>query len=224
MGILAHRYADAGWTGSSGTLDTAFDGIVADRVASPLPDPQNPQILSSYFKLNSACALTHAAIEAARSLAPLKPEEVKRVLVRTTANNMKIAAQAGQNALSRRFSIPFAVATALINGDAAPHRFDHPDGNSLELAGRINVQEDPVETAAWPQSAPASISVWTTDGSHLEARCDNAPGTPARPATYQQLQEKFAILTATKPEVWSDMMGISGSTKIGKFLDLLKAA
>jgi 2-methylcitrate dehydratase PrpD len=224
MGILAQRYADAGWKGSSGTLDTAFDGIVADLVASPFPDPERPQILNSYFKLNSACALTHAAIEAARSLFPLKNKQVKRVLVRTTANNMKVAPQAEDSPLSRRFSIPFAVATALIHGDAAPHRFDNPDQDCLELAARVNVEEDPRETAAWPEAAPARVSVWTTDGSHLEARCDNAPGTPALPATDQQLQEKFATLTSTRLDVWADMTGADGSTKISKLLGMLNPA
>lgn len=223
VGVLAHRYADAGWSGSTGTLETAFNGIVADRIGAPVADAQHPQLLNSYFKLNSACALTHAAIEAARSLAPLDYQAVRRIDVLTTNNNMKIAPQAADNALSRRFSIPFAVATALVNGSAAPAQFDQPDAESLELARLVSVEHDPEATAAWPQAAPATVTVYLNDDNKITARCENAPGTPGNPATEPQLRDKFATLTGRPPELWTALMDADGATKASTFLQQLTA-
>lgn len=222
VGILAQRYAEAGWTGSAGTLETAFDGLIGDRVSDPTPDLNSPQLLNGYFKLNSACALTHAAIEAARSLHHIDRRTVQSIEVYTTSNNMKVAAHPSANALSRRFSIPFAVATAIVNGAAHHTQFDDPDAESLELAGLVQVRHDPSATAAWPAASPATVIVQTADGAQYSAKCDNAPGTPANPATEEQLRDKFGALTGTTPALWYKLLEIDPAAKTSSLLQTLK--
>lgn len=201
-GVTAHRLAEAGFTGSHDALDAAFGELVGEPVegkgASPPGGQRRPRILRDYLKLHSACALTHAAIDAVLHLQPLDHREVASVQVDTVANNLKIGRPACPNDLSTRFSLPYAVAATLIYGHARPEAFEYRPWVA-ELAERVDVrafsESDKALEDLWPEAAPTRVTVWLTNGQHREARVDNPLGHHTNPASDAQLTDKFVALT-----------------------------
>lgn len=195
-GVSANRLAAAGFIGSRAALDDTFGGLVGE-LAEPaaLAAPVRLDELAiwrNYVKLQSACALTHAAIEAAQELPRVAPASIRRVTVRTVANNLKVAAQPRPNDLSARFSIPYGVAAGLLGRapGVAPAAYDAEVG---VLAERVEVDVDPELTALWPRAAPAEVEIETEAGV-TRARVDNPLGFHERPADATALRAKFEAL------------------------------
>src|SRR3712207_5689439 len=141
-------------------------------------------------KLHSACALSHSALDAVLALDPLPAaEEVDSVEVETVSNNLKIAGQARPNDLSTRFSLPYAVAAAIVHGHTRPEAFV-PEKRVAELAERVEVRATEDLEDAWPDAAPARVKVKTRNGTYAE-QVDNPRGHHTNPASADQLRSKF---------------------------------
>ena len=149
--------------------------------------------------------------------------DVAEVRVAVNGNGMKTAAQPGDTDLSRRFSTPYAVAVALLRGDAAPGRFDVADPEALELARRVTVVEDVDATAAWPRLAPATVTVVAADGSVRTAHADDAHGHPGDPAPASAVRAKFRALTAHPDEIWDLLTSPQTRLPVRAVLDALLA-
>jgi 2-methylcitrate dehydratase PrpD len=197
IGLTANRLAAAGFTGSREAQGAAFGGLVGQLVhpeALNTPvDPENLRITRNYMKLHSACALSHSALDAVLALDPLPAaEEVESVEVETVSNNLKIAGQARPNDLSTRFSLPYAVAAAIVHGHTRPEAFV-PEKRVAELAKRVEVRAAQDLEDAWPDAAPAHVRIRTRKGTYAE-RVDNARGHHSNPASADQLRTKFELL------------------------------
>jgi 2-methylcitrate dehydratase PrpD len=133
---------------------------------------------------------------------------VTRVEVETVSNNLKIANQARPNDLSTRFSIPYAVAAAIMHGHTAPEAFA-PDERVAELARRVQVRAAGDLEEAWPDAAPARVTIHTRDGD-LEKRVDNPRGHYANPATLNELRAKFELVVsgADPGHLYERLLGI----------------
>lgn len=217
-GLLARRLVRAGFRGSPSSYDAAFDGLAGDRVEID-PARVGTRITGGYVKLYSACAITHSAIEAALALHPAGPVDDVRVAV--NANGLKTAAQPGDTDLSRRFSTPYAVAVALLRGDADRRRFDTADPEALDLATRITVVEDPDATAAWPALAPARVTVTGPGGSVRTSRVDDARGHPGNPAPTEAVRDKFLALSDRDATTWNLLTSPDSPTPIRQILHTL---
>jgi 2-methylcitrate dehydratase PrpD len=212
IGLIANRLATAGFTGSRGAQDAAFGELVG-RLVRPeaLADPINPghlRINRNYMKLHSACALSHSALDAVLALGPLAAEDVTRVEVETVTNNLKIAGQARPNDLSTRFSIPYAVAAAIVHRHTDPEAFE-PNKRVAELAERVEVRAAGDLEGAWPEAAPARVRIHTRDGERT-ARVDNPHGHHSNPVTPNELRAKFELLVGgTDPgSLYERLLGI----------------
>ena len=213
IGLTASRLAAAGFTGSQEAQHAAFGGLVG-RLVRPesldVPvDPEDLRITRNYMKLHSACALSHSALDAVLALGPFPaPEEVDLVEVETVSNNLKISAQARPNDLSTRFSMPYAVAAAITHGHTRPEAFAY-DERVAGLAGRVEVRAASDLEDAWPDAAPARVTVRTSDGSRSR-RVDNPRGHHSNPASAEQLRDKFELLVGgEKPGLLYDrLLGI----------------
>jgi 2-methylcitrate dehydratase PrpD len=198
IGVTANRMAAAGFTGSRQAQEVAFGELVGrlqnPAALSPEIDPVRPRILNDYLKLHSACALSHAALDAVLELAP-EASQVQRVEVETVANNMKLDRQASPNELSTRFSLPYAVAAAIVHGHTRPDAFI-PDRAVSALAERVTIRQAGDLEAGWPDRAPARVTVHTSAGART-AEVQNPRGHHANPATPGELRRKFEMLCWT---------------------------
>ena len=213
VGLTANRLATAGFTGSREARDAAFGGLVGQLVrpealSAPV-DPENLRITRNYMKLHSACALSHSALDAVLALDPLPvAEEVEGVEVETVSNNLKIAGQARPNDLSTRFSLPYAVAAAIVHGHTRPEAFV-PEKRVAELAKRVEVRAAEDLEDAWPDASPARVSIRTRNGAYAE-RVDNPRGHHSNPASPAQLRSKFELLVggAEPGRLYERLLGI----------------
>lgn len=207
LAVRASRLAEAGFTGSSASLDSSF-GVLAGTLADPdaLTAPLDYDHLGltrNYFKVHSACALTHAAVDAVQQLSGIESDRIARVDVETVANNMKLARQASPNALSARFSLPYAVAAALLRRGLTADDFQfEPD--TADLAARVEIRVAADLEARWPEASPARVIVHLTDGTLCSAQVDNPHGHYHDPLTEDEVERKFRSLVGNDAvaQVW----------------------
>ncbi|MQA82810.1 MAG: hypothetical protein GEV10_30880 [Streptosporangiales bacterium] len=211
-GLTAHRLAAAGYTGSRSALAAAFDGLVADRRPGVPVVPARAYLLGGYVKVYSACALTHGSIEAAASLAPVDGDAVESVEVAVGASGLRLAQPPADTPLGRRFSVPYAVAVALLHGGAPPERFDVPDPRALALAERVRLYEDHAATRAWPERAPAGVVLRLAGGDVRRATCAEPRGHPGAPVGADEMAAKFRTLTGHDDAVWTRLTDPSADT------------
>jgi 2-methylcitrate dehydratase PrpD len=204
-GVRASALVRAGFTGAAEALDVALGHVAGELVdAAALTEPLrlgDLGISRNYFKIHSACALTHCAVEAALAVRRYAPGTIQRVQVETVAVNLKINRQPAPNALSGRFSLPYAVATALLLGRSDIDAFRYRPEVAV-LAEKVEVSVDPKLDAQWPDAAPARVSVVTTEGTRT-VEITNPRGHHSRPLAEKELGEKFRTLVGDdQAAVW----------------------
>jgi len=211
VGMNANRMAVAGFMGSREAQQVAFGELVGQLVnPTALTEGLGPGrlcITRNYLKLHSACALSHSALDAVLALGPPPADEVVSVEVETVSNNMKIARRAEPNDLSTRFSLPYAVATAIVHGHTGPEAFI-PDERVFELAEVVEVRSAEELEDAWPDDAPARVTVHLRDGAYSH-RVDNPHGHHANPAGPGELRHKFEYLVGKgADELYERLLGV----------------
>src|SRR5690606_14121012 len=101
---------------------------------------------ANYFKFWAACGHAHTAIGAALDLArsnPVAEDEIETVEVCTFAAAAGLDATDAANDLAARFSIPFVVAAALLDGEFTADSVADPALPRLRpLAARVHVRHD----------------------------------------------------------------------------------
>jgi len=167
--------------------------------------------------------LTSSSSRAVATLAPIDPGSVASIRVLTTANNQKVGAPPSDSALARRFSMPFAVANAVVWGAVQVRHVDEPAHEISELAQRVQVEEDAEFTGLWPAAAPAEVTIHLVDGRTVSARCDNAVGTPKKPLSENDLRAKSAELLGDGGRSWDCLADASESQSMTNVLCALPA-
>lgn len=208
IGVRACALARAGFSGSARALRVAYGEVsgelVDEDVLTAVLDYSSLGITRNYFKVHSACALTHAAIEAVTGMTFPRDAMIRSVRVETVQNNMKLDRQPQPNSLSARFSMQYAVAAALLLGRSDPDAFEfRPE--VAELAHKVTVEQAPDLEKQWPDASPARVTVeW--DNSTQTRTVDNPQGHHTRPLTDRDLRDKFAELFGVDGETWWDKL------------------
>ena len=197
LAIRSSRLAQAGFTGSATSLEASFGKIAGtlvnqEALTAPL-DYANLGLNRNYFKIHSACALTHAAVDAIRKLPVFDAERIARIEVETVSNNMKLNHQATPNALSARFSLPYVVAAAALRRGLGADSF-HFEAGTSQLAARVDVRVADDLEAMWPDASPARATLLTSDGKTYTAQVDNPHGHYHDPLTEDEVKQKFHAL------------------------------
>lgn len=203
VGVLADTLHRAGFTGSLASHLSVVAPYVGSESSLGEPvDGGGLRVRRNYFKFHSACALNHSALDALRAawttMEQRDPWAVRRIEVRTISANLRIDRLPEPNGLSTRFSLPYALAAALINDSTEPASFEW-DERIADYATRVTVTADPVMDARWPADAPARVRIETAT-EIAEATVDNPHGHHARPAAREELRDKFVALLADGSE------------------------
>jgi 2-methylcitrate dehydratase PrpD len=202
VGVLADTLHRAGFTGSLASHFSVVEPYAADPgvLAEPVTS-ETLRIRRNYFKFHSACALNHSALDALRAawagIVVQDPWTVRQIEVTTVSANLRIARLPEPNSLSTRFSLPYAVAAALLTGSTSPASFAWKE-EVADYATRVTVVADPSMDALWPASAPARVRVRTLTETS-EATVHNPRGHNARAATREELRDKFVALLVDDP-------------------------
>ncbi len=149
-----------------------------------------------YRKPYAACRHCHAPIEAALKIQKegcKEPDTIEKITILTYKmaikghdhNEIHSSAEA-------KMSIPFSVATALVNGEANFRQFDEEAVQNKDIRNvikKISVLEDPDLTSGFPEKRSA-VAIVRTDGRTYQERVDYPLGEPENPMTEQMLTEK----------------------------------
>lgn len=149
-----------------------------------------------YFKRHAACRYTHPVLDAITSMPAIRADDVQSVRVETYPAAARLTEPRPRNALQAKFSIPFAVATALLTGETGPTAFgdDAITPEALALTERVTVTVDDEIAARAPEQRGARLTV-ETNAQTIERDVPAARGGEHDPFTEAELREKFRTLT-----------------------------
>lgn len=102
------------------------------------------------------------------------------------------------NFIDCHLSTPFCVAAALMDGELTLRQLVKSriaDTSIHELASRITVTENPDMSAMYPRYWPAEITIHLRHGDSVSRRIDEVNWSPRRPPSWEDLCNKFRIVT-----------------------------
>jgi 2-methylcitrate dehydratase len=165
------------------------------------------KVNETYVKYWPAEYHAQSAIWAALEIRSMirNPDQIDSVVVETH--------EAGYNILSKDpekwapktketadHSLPFIVATALVNGKIENSSYSEKslkDSEILNLMAKVKVVEDPALSGMYPSKGiPNRITVNMRGGEQATAQVDIPRGHPANPMTKDEIDDKFLRLTA----------------------------
>ncbi|HJR01745.1 MAG TPA: MmgE/PrpD family protein [Methylomirabilota bacterium] len=220
-GILAVDLHRAGFTGLADAPSDVYGTILADRfeparaldgLGAPLRIEQN------YFKLYACCRYNHFALDSLLAIARaerLAADQVKRVVVTTIPFGPRMAEPAPTSMLEAKFSIPYAVAAALVLGRADVSAFVEPalsDPRIRSLAARVEVRVDPKMSPRSVDYPTARVEVALKDGRILTGSTTVVRGDFADPVPREEVVEKFVALV-------SDVLGADRARAVVEIVD-----
>ena len=204
--VLAARLASEGVTASSRAIDgeqgfiAAFAGTSRDAVAACGDLGSRWELVDSGItvKLYPSCAGTHPALDAMLDLRRehgLTPENVQRIVVDVDAITPTILIyNRPSTGLEGKFSMPFCLAAALVDGRVDVGTFDDARMNDAAIRAvmeRVTMGVSMTLDASKPALTQARVHVTLRDGRTITRDADGARGYPEHPASDEQLHEKF---------------------------------
>ena len=211
MGIMTHDMIAAGFCGEVDGVAHVYGNVVSDTF-----DPeaviealgQRWEVTRNYFKMHSCCRFNHAAIDAldliaAQHKAKLVPESIAKIEVDTYSLAAELSDPTPRNTLAGKFSLPFSLATTIINGASgvASFTWDQIERDDIRaLAAKVVVREDATMTAQLPARRPARVTILLADGTRLESATQTNRGDWSDPYGADELKDKYLSLT---DRLWS---------------------
>lgn len=201
LGLQAWDLVAAGFAGEADGIGTVYDGIAADGfdpAAMTEALGTRWEIARNYFKRHAACRYTHGALDALAAITartgPLDPAAIEAMEVDTYVWAAQLDHPAPPTMLAAKFSLPFALATSVVNGAATVPAFraaalDVPASRSL--AARVTVREDLALTAQLPGLRPARLLIRMRDGGEHRAEVTTNRGDTEDPYSPDEVVAKF---------------------------------
>ncbi len=177
-----------------------------------------------YVKPYASCRANQGAVEIALDLRTrygLNHHNIEDVLIKTydfaAKRTGSVITDIDSPFTLCQFSMPYAVANALMSGDVGLKQFTetavkNPDIHAF--AARIKVVADPELQKAYLPARPTAMEITLKDGTRLTGRVDFPKGDARNPMTEQELLAKFTDLT-------EDVLGTAQSRAVvDRVLDL----
>jgi 2-methylcitrate dehydratase PrpD len=240
IGLRAWDMVEAGFVGELDGVGAIFGAVAAESF-----DPAEMtrdlgarwEISRNYFKRHAACRYNHGAIDALLRLVGqeggrIPPEAIERIEVDTYVWAAQLDGQEPRNMLAAKFSLPFTLATTIVNGAASIPAFRDPareDEQTRALARRVSVREDPALTTMLPGLRPARVAVFLKDGRALRAEALTNKGDTEDPYSAEEIREKFHEVTgpvwdaAHRSAILRAVDELDRAADIGALLDLVEA-
>ncbi len=199
-GCAAALLAQQGFIGPEDVMDYSGRWDTA-QLAEELDSPERYAILSTYFKPYAVCRWAHSSVDAVLDLMArhsLRPEEIQKILVETFYEVTRLVNYAPRNAIAAQFSIPFALAVALLHRRIEPEDVSEENlqkAEILDLARKVEVVVDPEINDQFPAKTIARVTMTMARG-QFQATVEYPRGNPENPLSDDDLRAKFRSLTA----------------------------
>ncbi len=207
-GINSALLANGGMSGPSFILEAddggfykaTSDAYNLDAVTEGLGE--NFVVMRVGRKPYACCRSMHLSIEGTLNLVAehgLKPEEIEKIDVYTYEIGV---IQCGmfpkpQNVFEAKFSIPYGIAVALLDGAAGTKQFEESrinDPKIQDICSKISVHVEDKYTKEYPKNWGCEMRVRTKDGRELQTLVWNGKGGPENPLNRDDLALKYASL------------------------------
>jgi 2-methylcitrate dehydratase PrpD len=203
LGSAAAAAAAAGMDAPAGGFATAR-GLALLRDAPGTREPAGAWLIAEgYAKPYAGVRHAHYAAAAALALRPRlagRLDCVTRIVVETYAEALAYAGnRAPASMIKAQFSLSWAVAAALVQGDLGPAAYTGAalaDPRLRRLEALVELREDAAMTAAPRRAARVAIEA---AGETLTEAVQGVAGDPDRPMTEAELVAKFVRFAAPLP-------------------------
>ena len=177
--------------------DAVVEGLSADDRVTVY------RIERNYFKFHACCLYNHPVLDAVHSLVNTEgvaAHDVQRVRVTSLPFVTRMADPSPANMLAAKFSVPYAVAAALVKGTTDISAFQdavRDDPRVGQLAARVEVSGDATMSMRGAADRPtARVSVELGDGRVLTRETAIVYGDAANPRPQEELEAKFRTLAS----------------------------
>jgi 2-methylcitrate dehydratase len=208
-GVVAALLAEKGYTGPEHVLDgkeSLAHCLGPDWKMEILTDGlgESWRITQCGMKAFPTEALTHAPISCTLDLIKdndLKPDEVKKVHIRTLARAADILADPSKydprTKETADHSLPYVIACAIAERQVTPLQFTEAKIMDPTIRAQLKkveaVADDEIE-ALFPELQRVIVTVHTTDGREFTKQIDFPKGDPRNPLSDAEIEEKFDAL------------------------------
>lgn len=206
QGILAAHLSQCGFTGlNDGPTDLYTSvlgaGFDPELAVAGLGQTGSYRIQQNYFKFHACCWYNHPVLDAVqtiRSQTGFDASQVKQIRVMAPPMAMTMANPEPDNMLSAKFSIPYAVAAAILQGSTGvsaflPERVAEPQVRAL--ARKVTVESDTKMDLRRYDYPTAKVTVSLEDGRNLQEEVVAHRGDFNNPAPVEELENKFLALS-----------------------------
>jgi len=203
-GLVAALFAAQGAEGADSILEEGFLKAFADHPATAdmlTGLGTDFRIFETYIKVHGGCRGNHAPVDVVQDAvkaSAIKPETIASIRIRVDSVTYAAEIHEPANGNEAQFSVAFAVAAALVKGDASI--FQYTDANLAdprvrEMMARIRVEVDQRLDKGYPDKRASSVEIALADGRRFTGHIDNAKGEPECPFTAADIENKFLALT-----------------------------
>ena len=224
MAILSYHLLKSGFTGEADGVSSVYGGVVSDSFSPQVMVEglgSRYEIVRNYFKQYACCRYNHSSLDAVYEImskqkaGKLDSDNIENIKVETYSLAAQLCGKEPDNMLAAKFSVPFSIATTIVNGDSGmesflPDKVNQPD--IRELASRIDVIEEPEFTQMMPAQRPSRVTVKLKDGKTFTEAVFISKGDIENPYSTEDLENKFLDLTVP----------IYGAEKPNEILDKTK--
>ena len=225
QGIMAAQVTLCGFTGLEDGPADIYNTILgesfdAEAAVQGLGAPGAYRIQQNYFKLHACCLYNHPVLDGVQTLLGRErfgAGDVDRIKVETPTLATIMTDPTPANMLAAKFSLPYAVATAVVHNSTDitafyPDRLNDPE--TLSLARRVDVVADPQMDLRRYDYPAAKVAVSLKNGRVLAENVTAHHGDARNPASREELVGKFNFLAL-------DILGEAGAARVVESVDYL---
>ena len=205
QGIMAAQLTDCGFTGLEDGPSDIYGNILGEgfnpeSVVEGLCEPEAFRIQQNYFKLHACCLYNHPVLDGVQNLLSRERfvgSDVESIKVEAPALATIMINPEPPNMLSAKFSLPYAVATAVVHNNTDIRAFYSErlsDLETLELAHRVEIVADPQMDLRRYDYPAARVAISLKDGRVLTEEVTAHHGDSQNPASREELEGKFNFL------------------------------
>lgn len=198
-GVAAAQLAKGGATGSLDTV-ASFVELCGRGKAKfrPFGDPFAIDEYGLNVKLWPCCAYIHRILSVAQEVQDgLNLDNIEEIIVEMPPRNAAVARFGiPQTPDEARFSVPYCLAVALVDGyvsiwDFQPRKIKRAKILDLARKIRVEVSDSKQASADMDPESPDIVELHMKDDRVISRRADEVPGGPDKPATIKLLLAKF---------------------------------
>ena len=205
MAHLAIDLIQSGFTGEVDGIGSIFGNVVSENLNDNLlleKLGQRFEVMRNYFKLHACCRFNHAALDCLHDLMRdhqelSNIEQISFIDVESYNLAAELNDPRPQNMLAAKFSVPFALATTLVNKNSQVLSFAGgalKNEKTMALSNKVSVKEISSMTEMLPEFRPAKVTIGMKSGKVFRHSVKTNKGDWQSPYSTDELENKFHSL------------------------------